>query len=406
MNNRLRCRVLCHRKLLRYLISSTTIILINYVQIKALFFSKKESIWYVSEQYNETIYNLTSNNVQDPVQYSERFVEIGNSSEKILSPASNNWVKSLEGNKFVKYRAHIDEKIDQLRIARKKQFDALKGSDAKKDAVCSQPLWKGEFGIELRLFVPWAYYKSIHGCLQISTSGMRGSKYMYWFSDTHTMVSKSSHRIPQSLPENNPFRAINVHFHDDKFPSDAEWQSPPYKDFFTNPEMVETFEEKPLVIIQNKYTEEWEGSPVNFMSKELLIRVLEYLTPNYTVLYKRYTDKALADNQEIFDLGEKSDIREKFSSVVFYEDIQEGLIDENDQNLLTFALMSLANHFLSVQGGTAVISSYFGGRSTILIKHGKEIHSGDYTYFHRFSNATVTWKFNEPNFLNHIKAIM
>ena len=149
-------------------------------------------------------------------------------------------------------------------------------------------------------------------------------------------MSKSSHRIPQSLPENNPFHAINVHFHDDEFPPDAEWHSPPYKDFFTNPEMIETFVEKPLVIIQNKYTEEWEGSPVNFMSKELLIRILEYLTPNYTVLYKRYTDKALADNQEIFDLGEKSDIREKNSSVVFYEDIQEGLKDENDQNLLTF----------------------------------------------------------------------
>ena len=123
-----------------------------------------------------------------------------------MPPASNKWVKSFEGNNFVKYRAHIDGKIDQLRIARKKQFDALKGSDAKKDAVCSQPLWKGEFGIELRLFVPWAYYKRVHDCLQISTSGMRGSKYMNWFSDKHKMVSKSSHRIPQSLPENNRLR--------------------------------------------------------------------------------------------------------------------------------------------------------------------------------------------------------
>ena len=157
----------------------STVILINYVQTKALFFSKKESVWYVSKQYNETIYNFKSNIVQNPVQYSERFVEVSNSSENILPPASNKWVKSFEGNNFVKYRAHIDGKIDQLRIARKKQFDALKGSDAKKDAVCSQPLWKGEFGIELRLFVPWAYYKSVHGCLQISTSGMRGSKYMY-----------------------------------------------------------------------------------------------------------------------------------------------------------------------------------------------------------------------------------
>ena len=128
------------------------------------------------------------------------------------------------------------------------------------------------------------------------------------------------------------------------------------------------------------------------MNVRLLSDILDYLTPNYTVLYKRFTDKALEDHQELKDLEEKQIIRTKFPSVIIYDDLAEGLTDVEDQNLLMFGLMSLSDHFLSIQGGTAVVSSLFGGKNIILIKEGKELTYGDYGYFHRFSNATVVWK--------------
>ena len=142
------------------------------------------------------------------------------------------------------------------------------------------------------------------------------------------------------------------------------------------------------------------------MNVRPLSDMLDYLTPNYTVLYKRFTDKALKDHQELKDLEEKQIIRTKFPSVIIYDDLAEGLTDVEDQNLLMFGLMSLSDHFLSIQGGTAVVSSLLGGKNIILIKEGMELIYGDYGYFHRFSNATVIWKKNNEEYLKAIKKIM
>merc|ERR1712161_182500 len=129
------------------------------------------------------------------------------------------------------------------------------------------------------------------------------------------------------------------------FPYDTEWQSPPHKDVFARPEIREMLKGKPLLVIQNKYSIEWPrrfNEPINFMNVRLLSDMLDYLTPNYTVLYKRFTDKALEENQII---------RTKFPPVIIYDDLAEGLTDVEDQNLLMFGLMSLSDHFLSIQGG-------------------------------------------------------
>jgi hypothetical protein len=226
---------------------------------------------------------------------------------------------------------------------------------------------------------------------------------MYWFSDKHTIKWLWTRRSLK-LPPGNPFNSTSVHIPD--FPLDTDWQAPPFKEFFARPEILQLLERKPLVIIQNKYTAEWDNEPSNFMDVDLLTDLLEYLTPKYTVLYKRFTAKSLKDHQAIKDLGEKPLIREKFPSVVFYEDLQKGLTDVDDQNLLLFGLMSLSDRFLSVQGGTAVVSSYFGGSSTILIKRGHERKTGEYGYFHRFSNATVVWENTDEKILEHVKTVM
>ena len=84
-------------------------------------------------------------------------------------------------------------------------------------------------------------------------------------------------------------------------------------------------------------------------------------------------------------------IRKEFPTVVLYDDLQVGLTDVEDQNLLLFGIMSLSDRFLSIQGGDAVVSSYFGGKTTIIIRAGPEAKIGDYHYFHRFSNSSVEW---------------
>ena len=136
----------------------------------------------------------------------------------------------------------------------------------------------------------------------------------------------------------------------------------------------------------------------NFISVDLLRDILTYLTPKYTVLYKRHTvtelqDKMqrLKDKKGIDNLKDKEMIRKEFPMVVIYDDLQVGITDVEDQNLLLFGIMSLSDRFVSIQGGAAVVSSYFGGQTTIFIRTGAELSSGDYNYFHRFSNSSVEW---------------
>ena len=94
---------------------------------------------------------------------------------------------------------------------------------------------------------------------------------------------------------------------------------------------------------------------------------------------------------DIQDFADKEMIRNEFPTVVLYEDLEAGLTDAEDQNLLLFGVMSLSNRFLSVQGGAAVVSSYFEGNNTILISNGYELQFEDYNYYHRLSNASVEW---------------
>jgi hypothetical protein len=190
------------------------------------------------------------------------------------------------------------------------------------------------------------------------------------------------------------------------FPANAPWQAPPFKDFFRRPEVAALLLDKPLVVIQNKYHTEWGEPPANFFSVDVLSEMLDYLVPNYTVLYKRHTAKLLGDHSKRLELNEKTHIRKNYPSVVLYEDLQAGLDDPEDQNLLQFGLMALSDRFLTVQGGTAVISSYFGGKTLILVKKGHELTKGDYGYFHRFSNSSIVWKTTDAEFLENMKNMM
>ena len=198
------------------------------------------------------------------------------------------------------------------------------------------------------------------------------------------------------LPDGNPFQKEKVHMKD--FPYDTEWLAPNFKDFFIRPDIYELLNDKPLVVIMNKYKKQFEyEEAINSMSIDLLRDVLTYLTPNYTIMYKRHTVIELQDMhmmhgfKAIHNFKDKEMIRKEFPTVVLYDDLQVGLTDVEDQNLLLFGIMSLSDRFLSIQGGDAVVSSYFGGKTTIFIRAGPEACKGDYTYFHRFSNSSVEW---------------
>lgn len=318
---------------------------------------------------------------------------------------SLHWADYFRGINFQDYKAWIDHKMETRRQQRKAIYKSL-GIRQRWKSTCVQSLYHGEFGMELQAFVPWAYYKSYHGCYHLKTFGVTGSKYMYWFSDDHRIVRIRRRFIwpKHGMPVFPTREGIYVQ----QIPDHAPWQAPPFKDFFYNPKVAsfKELQDKPLVVIQNKYHTEWGGPPTNFFDKDMLSKMFDYMVPHYSILYKRHTSKSLTDNSQVLDLNEKEWIRTNYPSVVLYEDLQQGLDsnDPNDENLLQFGIMAISQHFVAVQGGTAALSAWFGGNTSILIKKGPD--SECYHYFHRFSNATVVWKDNDTDFLQHLKQTM
>jgi hypothetical protein len=164
-----------------------------------------------------------------------------------------------------------------------------------------------------------------------------------------------------------------------------------------------------MLFISNKYRKEWRRPPVNFLSVSVLRMLLTKLTPYYHIVYKRHTGDDLKDVEDIelkrHDLGDKEMITKEFPDVVLFEQLLQlpstiTTADPEDENLLMFTLMATSVGFISVQGGLAVASSYFGGHNVIFIKRGEEIQAGSYDgYFFRFSNANITWKSNDEEFI-------
>lgn len=309
------------------------------------------------------------------------------------------WIAPFIGSRLETFQRRIDKKIrhNVMRLEKHK-------------TKCKVPTYIGEYGYELAAMVPWAYSR-INYC-KVKTKGVIGTKYLYFFSD-HTVDSNST-RKPRQLPHNHPF-GKRPHFNDAKFQEKTKggvWVAPPFKHFYRRKD-IEL--EKPLVIISNKYAKEWEfEGPVNFIPVEILREVLEYLTPNYNIVYSRFQDKRLEDSRENRGsktlrggFNDKEMIREEFPSVVLFDELSKGLPPDS-VNLLLFSLSSKSDNFLSVQGGNSVVASFFGGRNIILAVYGPETPEkrDDYSYYHRFSNATIDVARNATSFLELVKTSM
>jgi hypothetical protein len=100
----------------------------------------------------------------------------------------------------------------------------------------------------------------------------------------------------------------------------------------------------------------------------------EQFSKKYQIIYSRYTLQD--DNSVVYDLGDFEFIKRNFRDTILMQDLvaQKGI----SWNELQMRLYANCERFISVQGGPAVISSYFGGDNCIYIRKGFELTSGEY----------------------------
>lgn len=281
--------------------------------------------------------------------------------------------------KFAKYQKDIDAKINRLTIKR------LSGSYP----VCPfRPPFFGEFGVELYGYIPWIYATRHTQRCNLKTIGALGSRYLYFFSSNHTIVDVK--RNPKPLPIGN---AMGWTIHVSENTTDwSRWRSPPWRLFFKSEHKLLPVNGKPLLLIFNKFSREWKGNPVNFIPLETLSEIIEDARHRFQIVYIRMEIKQLQDHQDSIPFKDKTMLMQKFPDVYIFDDLFLDTANSTDldmYNLFLFGLAAQCKYFLSVQGGTSIIASLFGGENIIFIKKGNEMAHG-YGAYTRLGNTTIS----------------
>lgn len=233
--------------------------------------------------------------------------------------------------------------------------------------------YNGEFTWDMTSVAPYAYWHEVNG-VPYSTHGAIGSKPVYFFSKNHT--EEGDRRNPENrlgtLPD-------DVWIDITKPNTKEKWIAPPYKTHFKNDRFVWG---KPLLIINNKYTEEHGGNPVNYLSIECLKRIIKMFGNKYEIIYFRPTGEdsgySIDDNWLIpfTDYNLNFMYSENFAHL------------ELPYNELQFMLHANCSRFISVSGANSVICSYFGGEN-LIYRSPESKWIGSVEHFDKFSGAKV-----------------
>ena len=254
--------------------------------------------------------------------------------------------------------------------------------------------YNGEFGFELQLVIPYAYYLHKNNLLKKTTSSLM-TKELYYFSKNHEeKYKKRCHNPNLKTPNKTPHvKELNY----DKY------TPPPYKSIYKNDYFVY---DKPILIIHNKFNSEWGVRPINFINEKTLNEIFKLYNNKYTIIYLRPGNKNIVtDNSKEFNLNENP-LLEQYNIINGNKLYEESKEKYNINNFNHFQLLIHANcnHFISVQGGNAVLASYFGGKNVIFAKRGQELGSCSYEgHYKKYSNCKISHSNNYADFIKLIK---
>lgn len=233
-----------------------------------------------------------------------------------------------------------------------------------------------EFGYELQLVLPYAYYLHQRG-VPVKTVSAHDTAALYYFSSKHTEAYSKRTDSVQTLRTPNTSLCWKTFDY-------SQWVCPPLRTVYANDIFVY---DKPLLVITNKYTDEWSGPPVNYLSLEALDTLFGMLSKMYTVVYNRPTQSQIvADESEEVAFHDAA-VLTKHPAVRTLR----SLSSDYSYNHLQLLVYANCKAFISVQGGSSILASFFGGVNIVYAVKGVEVDTpGTYTeHYPRFSGATV-----------------
>lgn len=266
-----------------------------------------------------------------------------------------------------------------------------------------------EFGVELALVVPYAYWLHQNRELEgvVTSKGM--SPYYYFCDNVREEFQERTidNRAAglDDLPNNwihgtNPLEKPGVLDY-------SKWTAPSYREYYANSEFVF---DKPTVFITNKYNMEHGEVPYGYFSIEALYQIFTILKEKgYNVVYKRATntEKEFAVDQnetnslhlgykdilaDVEGIGVVNDFQfcKYFNNVTLLQDIVSN--SKYDYNTTQLMVMANSEKFITVCGGNSILSAMFDRDVISYVHKGKELrpnYFGPDSYFQKLSKGTV-----------------
>jgi len=293
-----------------------------------------------------------------------------------------------------------------------------------------------EFGIELALTIPYAYWLHLQGELEtvITSKGMK--PFYYFCKDvreefnyrTVDNASAGLNTLPNQWIHHNAIKVWGKDYSEltkeEQSKANAvldysKWICPPYAEYYKNDEF--NFN-KPIIFITNKYNIEHGEKPFGFFDIQCLYDIFTYLTEKgFAVVYKRASNKegfAIDQNEQNTLISNLEGIKANIEGVgiiddhkltEFFDDVYllDNLVKEN-YNETQLKIMANSHGFISVCGGNSVLSSCFGKTVISYIHKGKELrpnYFGKASYFKKLSNANVIPIFDVISSINDLNVI-
>ena len=283
-----------------------------------------------------------------------------------------------------------------------------------------------EFGCELALTLPYAYYLHINGKLgKIKT--VRDMKPFYFFTDNVEEVYDdrsvdnihSLKDVPNKWIHHN---AVTLTGKDYNELSDEEklnvngvldyreWIAPPLKSNYSTNNEIESF--KKYIVVCNRFNYEHGKFPLGYFDIPCLQDIFTLLTDRgYTVIYKRpdntefcldLNERMGLDNEIIKNYGIKAvdnlnniiddkKLCKLYKNVYLFEEIH-ARYPRLSYNEFQLKLFSKSSGFISMGGGNTILSCYFGVPVVSYITTSKELRDNYFNencYYRKLSNCDV-----------------
>lgn len=257
-----------------------------------------------------------------------------------------------------------------------------------------------EFGYELVAIIPYCYYLHTQGKLR-KTISCYDTRCFYFFSEKHEEVNEKRRWSNTKDLRKNLFPNISMHS------PELDWEKflpPPFKEFY-KPKAIKFA--KPTVVINNRISKEWDGDPVNYLSKEYLEKIITILSPQYQIVLinAHQFSKEYGDHQDTYDLALDKNFKIK-NKVLEINDLRASFPDFTI-NELQCRIYAGCEKFISSNGGNGILSSYFGGENIIFTKMCREIDPDVNSFnlwYNRLSNANISVVHSEEQLLNLIES--